>query len=69
VCVCVWMGDARYTSRANGGVKDRPLWFQEFEAAKISRESGHEGDKVVSPMHRPNFVPQVTSPVLSSVRG
>jgi len=32
---------------------DRLLGFQEFEATVISRESAHEGSKVVSPTHRP----------------
>jgi len=32
---------------------DRPLGLQEFEAPRISRQSAHEGGKVVIPMHRP----------------
>jgi hypothetical protein len=30
----------------------RPLGLQEVEAPRISRQSAHEGGKVVSPMHR-----------------
>jgi hypothetical protein len=30
-----------------------PLRFQEVEAARISRQSAHEGDKVAGPTHRP----------------
>jgi hypothetical protein len=36
---------------------DRPLGPQEFEAVRISRQSAHEGGKVVSPMHRPPLPP------------
>jgi hypothetical protein len=36
---------------------DRPLGFQEFEAPRISRQSAHEGGKVVSPTHRPPLSP------------
>jgi len=57
VFVCVWE-TPRYASRANAGVKDRSLWIQEFEAARISRESAHEGGKVVSPMRRPHLPPR-----------
>jgi hypothetical protein len=32
---------------------DRPLAFQEVEAPRISRQSAHEGGKVVSPTHWP----------------
>ena len=34
-------------------VLDRPLVLHEFEALRISRQSAHEGGKVVSPTHRP----------------
>jgi hypothetical protein len=36
---------------------DRPLGFQEVEAHRFSRQSAHEGGKVVSPTHRPPFYP------------
>jgi hypothetical protein len=32
---------------------DRPLEFQEVEAPIILRQSAREGDKIVSPIHRP----------------
>jgi hypothetical protein len=35
----------------------RPVWIQEFEAVKISRQSAHEGGKIVSPTHRPPLPP------------
>jgi hypothetical protein len=38
---------------------DRPLGFQEVEAPRISRQSAHEGGKVVSPTH--------STPLLSRV--
>jgi hypothetical protein len=31
---------------------DRPLGLKEFEASRISRQSAHDGGKVVSPTHR-----------------
>jgi hypothetical protein len=31
----------------------RPLGLQEVEAPRISRQSAHEGGKVISPMHQP----------------
>jgi hypothetical protein len=31
---------------------DRPLGLQEIEARRISRQSAHEGGKVVNPTHR-----------------
>ena len=34
---------------------DRPLWLQEFEAPRISRQLTHEGGKAISPMHRPSL--------------
>jgi hypothetical protein len=36
---------------------DRPSGFQEVEAPRISRQSAHEGGKVVSPTHRPPLPP------------
>jgi hypothetical protein len=36
---------------------DRPMGFQEVEAPIISRQSAHEGGKVVSPTHRPPLPP------------
>jgi hypothetical protein len=33
------------------------LGFQEVEAPRISRQSAHEGGKVVSPTHRPSLPP------------
>ena len=35
---------------------DRLLGFQEVEATRISRQSAHEGSKVVSPRHRPSLL-------------
>ena len=46
---------------------DRPLRFQEVEAPRISRQSGHEDGKVVSPKHRPHLPPQEIPLVLISV--
>ena len=37
--------------------------------SQISRQSAHEGGKIVSPTHRPLFYPQGIFPVLISVRG
>ena len=34
-----------------------PLGLQEFEAPRISRQSAHEGGKVVNPTHRPPLPP------------
>jgi hypothetical protein len=34
----------------------RPMGFQEVEVPRISRQSAHEGGRVVSPTHRP-FLP------------
>jgi len=36
--------------------------------SQISRQSAHEGDKVVNPEHRPPLPPKETSLVLISVR-
>jgi hypothetical protein len=36
---------------------DRPFGFQEVEAPRISRQSAHERNKVVSPTHRPPLPP------------
>ena len=36
---------------------DRPGGLQAFEASWIVRQSAHEGCKLVSPTHRPPFVP------------
>ena len=33
---------------------DRPLGFQTFDASRSSRQSAHEGGKVVSTKHRPS---------------
>jgi hypothetical protein len=35
----------------------RPLALQEVEAPRITRQSAHEGGKVVSPRHRPPLPP------------
>ena len=40
---------------------DRPLGFQEVEIPRISRQSAHEGSKVVSPTHRPSLYPKKDS--------
>jgi hypothetical protein len=37
---------------------DRPIVVPEIEAAIISRQSAHEGGKVVSPKHRPPLPPE-----------
>jgi len=37
---------------------DRPLVLQEFEDPRISRQSAHEGDKVISLTHRPPLPPR-----------
>jgi hypothetical protein len=47
----------------------RPLRFQEVEAPHISRQSAHEGGKVVSPTHRPPVPLLEISLVLTSVIG
>jgi hypothetical protein len=36
---------------------ERPLGFQEVEAARIPRQWAHEGGKVFSPAHRPSLPP------------
>jgi hypothetical protein len=36
---------------------DRSLGFQQVEAPRISRQSAHDGGKVVSPMHRLSLPP------------
>ena len=41
---------------------DRLLGLQEFEAPRISRQSAHEGDKVVSLTHRSPLPPQEDIP-------
>jgi len=46
---------------------DRPLWLQEVEAPRISRQLTHQGGKVVSPTHWLTL-PQEISLVLISVR-
>jgi len=43
--------------------------FPEGWGSRISRQSAHEGAKVVSPTHRPPLTPQEILPVLISVRG
>jgi hypothetical protein len=45
---------------------DRPLRLQEVEAPRISRQSAHEGGKVVGPTPRPLLPPGDT---LVYVRG
>jgi len=37
---------------------DLPWGFQEVEAVRISRQSAHEGVKIVSPKHRPPLSPR-----------
>jgi len=36
---------------------DSPLGLQEVEATRISRQSAHEGGKVVNPTHLPSLPP------------
>jgi len=45
---------------------DKPLGLKDVEALRISRQSAHEGGKVVSPTHRPPLSPR-RSQVLVSV--
>jgi hypothetical protein len=49
----------RYSNPITG--LDRPLGFQKVEASQISRQSAHEGGKVVSPTHRPPLPPRKDS--------
>jgi hypothetical protein len=37
---------------------DKPLEVQEFEASRISKQSAHEGEKVVGLIHRPLLPPR-----------
>jgi hypothetical protein len=39
-------------------VLDRPRGLLKFEAPRISRQSAHEGGKVISPTHRPTLPPK-----------
>jgi hypothetical protein len=39
---------------------DRPAKLQVVEAPRISKQSAHEGGKVVSPTHRPPLTPSKT---------
>jgi hypothetical protein len=36
---------------------ERPLWFREVESPRTSRQSAHEGVKVISATHRPPLPP------------
>ena len=45
---------------------ERPLELQEFVAPRVSRQSAHEGGKVVSPKHRPPLTPKPTAPPRTS---
>ena len=45
---------------------DRPLGLQEVQAPRISTQSAHEGDKVVSPTHQPQL--QVHLPITQEHR-
>jgi hypothetical protein len=49
-------------------VLDRSLGLHKVEVPKISRQSAHEGCKVVSPTHRQPFPPRGISLVLIYVR-
>ena len=65
-----------HAEKACGGVRsietytitvlDMPLGLQQVEASRISRQSAHEGGKVVSPTPQPLFPPGDT---LIYVRG
>jgi hypothetical protein len=46
-----------------------PLGLQEVGASRISRQSVHEGGKVVSPTHRPPLPPKEIFLVLIYVTG
>jgi hypothetical protein len=50
---------------------DRHLGFRKVQDPRLSRQPAHEGDKVVSPTHRPHLppLPQRRFPVLTSIRG
>jgi hypothetical protein len=48
---------------------DRSWVLQEVEASRISRQSAHEGGKVVSLMHRPPLPPHVIPFILICLRG
>ena len=47
----------------------RPLGLQEVEDPRISIQSAHEGDQVVSPTHRPPLRTPKMHLVIISVRG
>jgi len=57
----------RYNSCAMTGL-DRSLGMEEVEVPRISRQSAHKVDKIVSPMHRPSLHPQEISLLLISIR-
>jgi hypothetical protein len=48
---------------------DWPLGLQEVEASRISRQSAHDGGKVVSPKHRPLLPPREIPLLIISVIG
>jgi hypothetical protein len=55
----MWEGDQDshpYKTTAITG-PDRPLGLPEVEARRISRQSAHEGGKVVSLTHQPSLPP------------
>jgi hypothetical protein len=63
-----WYITHYFTAKAN--LRQRRLRLQEAEAPRISRQSAHEGSKVVRPMHRPPLTPGDTpSLILTSVKG
>jgi hypothetical protein len=54
--VAVMLDEVALFSQAKQSL-DRALRLQEVEARTISRQSAHEGGKVVSPTHRPPLPP------------
>jgi hypothetical protein len=61
---CVTMGNTEFQSSTKGKGKALqlqawigPLVFQEVEAPRISRQSAHEGGKVISLTHQPPLPP------------
>jgi len=47
---------------------DRPLEMEEVEVPRISRQSAHEVDKIVNPIHRSPLHPQEIPLLLISIK-
>ena len=54
----LFINNTAYTNPYTG--QESPFRFQEVEPPRISRQSAREGDKVVSPKHRPPLPPGYT---------